>query len=217
MEEREERTRQTARLTPLLGCQNRHKANRNAQECMSFWPFCLCMLYFLLVLFFWHPSFTSFPPQTLVINLKRPWDVKHRPTTSTGGHKIHFYSVLFYFHDLTWPIWWLECVAMGMGGAWVEERDHIEERSKLSTPGTTRLWSKTVWFMAYGLPHWGETVQFPHEDTADEVASSHASSCSVKVLHQKYRRYFLGVGIFRDTLQCLAQSKQKAKGQFMNL
>lgn len=147
----------------------------------------------------------------LPLSLHKLWSLiwKGLRMWKTHNTQLLFYSVLFYFPDLTWPVRWLECVAMGMGGAWVEERDHIEERSKLSSPGTTGLRSKAAWFMAYGLPHWGETVQFLHEDTADVVANSHASSCSVKVLHQKYPRYFLGVDVFRDTFQCVLKVKQR--------
>lgn len=52
--------------------------------------------------------------------------------------------------------------------------------------------------MAYGLPHGGETVQFPYEDTADVSANGHASSSSVMVPHQKYLHYFPSVDAFRN-------------------
>lgn len=54
-----------------------------------------------------------------------------------------------------------------------------------------------------------EAVQFLHGDMAPIVASGHASSRSVKALHQKYPRYFRGVEIFRDTFQFVLKVKAK--------
>lgn len=99
------------------------------------------------------------------------------------NRKVYYTQLLFYSIFLTlcdrsggWNVWWW---------GW-EEREESRKKPhrgavKLSTPGTTRLWSKAAWFMVYGLPHWGETVQFPSEDTADVFANGHASSCSVTV------------------------------------
>lgn len=123
---------------------------------------------------FWHPSLTSFPPQTVVINLKKASPNQHWRTWHIIS--IQFCSIFSTWHDWSggWNVW---------QRGW-EEHDWRREREttlwtgqKLSTPCTTGLQSKAVWFMAYGLPHFRETVQFPHEDTADVVASSNASSC----------------------------------------
>lgn len=137
--------------------------------------------------------------------------------TSVG--RIHytqllFYSILFYSILFSWPYVTGPVVGMcGDGGGRSLSRGERPHWGavKLSTSRTTGLWSKAAWFMAYGLPHWGETVQFPYEDTADVVASGHASSCSVKVLHQKYPGYFLWMETFSSRHTSLYVSEVKYK------
>lgn len=127
-------------------------------------------------------------------------------------HMTHnFHSILFYFLDLTWPVRWLECVAMGMGGAWVEERETtLRSGQNCHPPGPQDSGARQhdSWPMGYLTEE--ETVQFLHGDMAPIVASSHASSCSVKALHQKYPRYFRGIEIFRDTFQFVLKVRPKA-------
>lgn len=86
------------------------------------------------------------PQQTAVVNLKsfRMQKKESRKIRYTA-------TILLYFLDLMWLVRWLECVVMGMGGAWGEEEDHIEERSNCQSLGPQESGAKELdsWPMGY--------------------------------------------------------------------
>lgn len=190
--------RQTARIAPRLSSQNTHTANRQTRECISVTPFAS---YFLSSVDFWHQPVTSFPRKTVVTN--QIW--LYRTPTGMGDTRhttVLDCSVLFSRPYVTSPV-------VGMCGDW-DGRSMKEGKRphcgvvKNCQPGTqdSRARQRDSW-----LPHWGETVQFPHEDTADVVANNHVSRYPVKVLNQKYPRHFLGVSAY---ISVCTQRKEKA-------
>ena len=205
--------RQTARLAPYLSCQNRQAANRKEQENTPFKPFCLSI----------HALFPSdgFGIRQSPLSLHKLWSLICKGLGMWGSdwgitnqhwkrYIIHnFYSIAFYSILFSWP--YVTGPLVGMCGDGNGRSVSGGERPhwgavKPSTPGTTGLRSKAAWFMAYGLPHWGETVQFPHEDTADVVASGHASSCSVSTENIPDISFEWK---FSDSFVCLFKVKRK--------
>lgn len=179
-----------------MSCEQKHRNTLLLSPFVS--PSVLCLSRFISLsdsVFVIYQS--SFPLKKK--KLPRCEKSKWVPANQHWDHTLNATPVLFGSILLSWP--YVTSPVVGMCGDGDGRSVSRGERPhwgavKLSAPGTTGLWSKAAWFMAYGLPHWGETVQFPYGDTADVAASGHASSCSVTVAHQKYPSNFLWMEIF---------------------
>lgn len=200
-ETREKPDRQAARLARSRSCQNRQAANRNTlffQTLSLSHHASVCKALFLSDVFC-HPS-VMLPFHKLCSINSRRFRVGIKKRVPANQHWETLYTQLqFYFVLFSWP--YVTGPVVGMCGDGDGRSMRRGERPhwgavKLSTSRTTGLWSKAAWFMGYGLPHWEETIQFPYEDTAVVAARTHASSCSVTVVHQKYPHYFLWMEMF---------------------
>lgn len=151
-------------------------------------------MFFVIHQSFFHSTNCSINSRRFRIGIRKWGPANHHWEDTLHITSILFCSIFLALRDRSsgWNVWWWR---------WEEHEERRGERPhrgavKLSTSRTTGLWSKAAWFMGYGLPHWEETIQFPYEDTAVVAARTHASSCSVTVLHQKYPGYFLWMEIF---------------------
>lgn len=141
----------------------------------------------------------------------RKWIGKWGPAKPAVGRSIthNFYSILFYFLGLTWPVRWLECVVIEMGGAWGEERDHIEERSNCQHPGPqdSGARQRDSWAMGY------LTEERPSNSRMKILLLLLPGPMHQVVLSQSCTKNILAIyfewKFFKDTIQCVLKVKEQ--------